>query len=282
MTEKNMRGMVANYLKPYIGIKEGSTKHKEILKIFNNSKLCTRYTMTTKDAWCATTVSAVFIALGFAGKQGSGKLFECVECSCNNMISLAKKQGIWQEKDSYVPKQGDIIMYDWQDSGNGDNTGHPDHVGIVYSVSDGIIKVIEGNKNDSVGYRSIKVNGRYIRGFITPNYAKFADKETPKKETTKQDSKTPTERLVADSKTTFKVSKTNSPSRAIKYDSTVTASELNVRDWAGVENKKCSFSPLHKGDKVGVCDAILTKDKNTWYYIKHNGKYGFVSSKYIK
>lgn len=32
-------------------------------------------------------------------------------------------------------------------------------------------KVIEGNKSNTVGYRDIAVNGKYIRGFITPHYA---------------------------------------------------------------------------------------------------------------
>ena len=43
--------------------------------------------------------------------------------------------GIFIENDSYVPKTGDIIFYDWADNGVGDNTGVPDHVGIVVTVS---------------------------------------------------------------------------------------------------------------------------------------------------
>lgn len=66
---------------------------------------------------------------------------------------------------------GDVILYDWDDNGVGDCTGWSDHVGIVVSVSGSTIKVIEGNKNDSVGYRNIAVNSRYIRGFITPKFS---------------------------------------------------------------------------------------------------------------
>lgn len=174
MTEDELRKQVANWLVQYLGIKEGSSQHKAILDVYNNSKLCTRYTMTTGDAWCATAVSAAFIACGLAGAAGSGKLFQCVECSCNNMITKAKTQGIWVENDAYVPKVGDVILYDWQDSGVGDNTGSSDHVGIVYSVSGSAIKVIEGNKSNTVAYRTLAVNGRYIRGYITPNYGKYA------------------------------------------------------------------------------------------------------------
>lgn len=167
-TESALRSKVANWLVPYIGIKEGSTEHKAILALFNDSGLCSRYKMTTSDAWCATAVSAAFISCGLTS------IFPCIECSCNNMITLAQAAGIWKEDDSYTPSVGDVIMYDWQDSGSGDNTGTPDHVGIVYSISGTSIKVIEGNKSDTVGYRSIAVNGKYIRGYIIPDYASVA------------------------------------------------------------------------------------------------------------
>lgn len=174
MTELELRRKVANYLAQYVGCRKGSSGHKAILKKFNDSKLCSRYTMTVNDAWCATAVSAAFIAAGLAGKPRSGKLFECVDCSCNAMISLAKKQGIWEEKDSYIPKVGDVVMYDWEDSGRGDCTGEADHVGIVTEATGSSFRVIEGNKGNAVGYRSMSVNGRYIRGFIVPKYSKFA------------------------------------------------------------------------------------------------------------
>ena len=38
-------------------------------------------------------------------------------------------------------------------------------------VSGSTITVIEGNKNDAVGRRTLKVNGRYIRGYGVPKYA---------------------------------------------------------------------------------------------------------------
>jgi hypothetical protein len=92
------------------------------------------------------------------------------------MIALYKKLGCWVEKDSYTPKPGDIIMYDWEDNGRGDNVGAPNHVGIVASVSGSKLVVIEGNKNEAVSYRELNVNGRYIRGYCVPAYEK---KDTP-------------------------------------------------------------------------------------------------------
>lgn len=161
--ETKKRNEVVQYLKDRLGIKEGSTEHKAIIKLFNDSGLCTRYKMTTKDSWCATAASAAYIAAGL------GKIFS-VECSCGKMIEKAKSMGIWEEKDSYVPKTAEAVLYDWQDSGKGDNTGWPDHIGLVVSVSGNIIKVIEGNYKDTVKYREIEVNGRYIRGFIKPKF----------------------------------------------------------------------------------------------------------------
>ena len=68
-------------------------------------------------------------------------------------------------------------MYDWQDSGSGDNTGAPDHVGIVEKVVGSTITIIEGNKGAAVARRTLAVNGRYIRGYCLPNYASKAESE---------------------------------------------------------------------------------------------------------
>lgn len=160
----NYRQKPVDFLRQFLGIKEGSTQHKTIIDIFNNSGLCKRYKMTLNDSWCATAVSSAFIATGLQS------IFPCIECSCENMITLAKQAKIWVENDAFVPSTGDVILYDWNDNGIGDCTGWSDHVGIVVTVSGGNITVIEGNKSDTVAYRNIKVNGQYIRGFITPQY----------------------------------------------------------------------------------------------------------------
>lgn len=179
MTELEMRKKVANYLVQYAGCAEGGASHRAILNTFNNSGLCSRYKMTVNDAWCATAVSAAFIGCGYAGAPGSGKLFECVECDCDAVITKAKRQGIWEESDAYTPRVGDVLLYDWNDSGYGDNTGSADHIGIVYAVSGNKLTIIEGNISNTVGYRTMYVNARYIRGYVAPNYTKFASGSTP-------------------------------------------------------------------------------------------------------
>lgn len=67
-----------------------------------------------------------------------------------------------------------------------------------------------------------------------------------------------------------------------KWTGVVSASSLNVRTWAGMENKTCSFGPIRKGTEVAVCDTVKAKDGSNWYYILYKGKYGFVHSKYVK
>lgn len=154
-----------------IGIKEPN--HDVILKIYNNHKPLARgYKVTKKDAWCATFVSAVAI------KAGATNIIP-TECSCDKMIELFKKLGEWVESDAYTPNPADVIFYDWQDNGNGDNTGSSDHIGIVESVNNGVITVIEGNNSDMVTRREIKVNGRYIRGYGVPKYAEDTTPVTP-------------------------------------------------------------------------------------------------------
>jgi hypothetical protein len=81
--------------------------------------------------------------------------------------------GIWIENENRVPNPGEIIFYDWDDSSSystKDNTGSPEHVGLVEKVSGGYITVIEGNYSNSVKRRTIAVNGRYIRGYGVPKY----------------------------------------------------------------------------------------------------------------
>lgn len=167
MTENELRNIYVKTAKEYAGVQKGSTKHHEIVDIYNTIRpLPQGYSVKYTDAWCATFVSAM------AKKCGLLDLIPA-ECSCPRQITLWQNKGRWQENDAYVPKVGDIIYYDWQDSGSGDNKGTPDHVGIVCEVSAGAITVIEGNMGSpsKVGYRSIAVNGKYIRGFGLPNYA---------------------------------------------------------------------------------------------------------------
>lgn len=180
-TEKQIREQVVAIAKAWLGCKESNGTHKQIIDVYNAHKPLARgYAVKYTDAWCATYASAVAIKAGLTDIIPT-------ECSCSKLIELAKKLGIWVENDAYIPEAGDFVEYDWDDNGVGDNTGNPDHIGMVVSVSGKTITVIEGNKNNAVEYREIAVNGKYIRGFIAPNYASKATKEEVKEEVKKDE-----------------------------------------------------------------------------------------------
>lgn len=157
---------IVNEAKNYLGCKQGDAKHKKIVDTFNTiSPLPDGAKMTYNAPWCACFVSAI-------AKMHTAT--DIIPCSYNvgTMVTKAKSMGIWVEDDSYTPNSGDLIIYDWQDSGIGNNIGSPDHVGIVEKVVSGVITVIEGNFSTmkTCARRTIKVNGKYIRGYITPKY----------------------------------------------------------------------------------------------------------------
>ena len=145
--------------------------HKPIIDLYNSHKPLARgYPVKYTDAWCSTFASACAIKAGLTDIIPT-------ECGCGKHVELFKKLGSWQENDAYVPSPGDYIFYDWQDGANyatTDNTGAPDHVGIVEKVSGQTITVIEGNMSNAVGRRTLKVNGRYIRGYGVPKYSSKA------------------------------------------------------------------------------------------------------------
>lgn len=149
----------------WIGRRESIGTHKEIIDVYNSHHPLPRgYKVKYTDSWCATFISALFI------KAGAKDLI-ATECSCEKMIAGMKALGIYIEDENRVPSKGDIVFYDWQDNGKGNNKGFADHVGIVERVSDNTFIVIEGNKNNAVGRRILKVNQKYLRGFAVPKYA---------------------------------------------------------------------------------------------------------------
>lgn len=150
---------IINVGKSWLGLNEKDGSHRSIVDIYNTiAPLPRNYKASYKDSWCAIFVSA-------AAKECNALDIIPAECSCGEMIKLCQSKGIWQEDENITPQPGYIIFYDWE----GKN-GWPDHVGIVESVSGGVITVIEGNKNDAVERRKIVIGNKLIRGYATPNY----------------------------------------------------------------------------------------------------------------
>lgn len=162
------RSEVVTLATSWIGKNEKDGSYKEIIDIYNSyaGKLPRGVKMQYGWPWCACTWSALAISLGYTDIMP-------IEISCGELISRAKEMGFWQENDGYIPLPGDGILYDWDDNGIGDNTGWPDHVGVVDYINKdaGYMTVVEGNYNDAVKKRTMSINGKYIRGFITPRYS---------------------------------------------------------------------------------------------------------------
>ena len=168
---------VIEQAKAWLGYNEYDGTHKQIINVYNSYRPLPRgYAVKYTDEWCATFVSAVAVNLGYTDIIPP-------ECSCPKMITLFQNLGCWIENENRTPNPGEIIFYDWGDSGSGDNRGSSDHVGIVEKVANGKITVIEGNYSNSVKRRIISVNGRYIRGYGVPKY----DAEDTVKPTTNED-----------------------------------------------------------------------------------------------
>ena len=173
VTEKQLRAEIVNQAKSWVGRKESDGTHRVIIDVYNSIYPLPRgYRMTYTDPWCATFVSACAQVWGLTG-------IIYPECGCIPMINLYKQHGRWMEDDAYVPHPGDVIFYDWQDTGVGDNMGASDHVGLVASVDGDVINIIEGNCGNMVQYTARKINSRYIRGYGLPDYASMANEEEP-------------------------------------------------------------------------------------------------------
>ena len=205
--EKQLRQLVVDTAETWVGTKQGDANHHKIIDTYNTIKpLPSSVRMNYSLAWCAATISAWSQMLSLTD-------YILPECSCNRMIKLYKSKNQWVEDDTYVPDMGDILFYAWKDKGVGDCELEADHVGIVKEVKNNIIYVIEGNYSKSVKIRQIKVNGKYIRGFATPDYKTASKNYNFKKKVTIKPTKTTT--------TTNKIDTTITTGKVLTIASTV-------------------------------------------------------------
>lgn len=293
MTVTEIRTKVVDTAKKHIGCHEGSKEHHEIIDLFNTVKP-DKWAMTYSAAWCAAFVTSVLIeALG----ADKAKKVAPMSANCDNMIKHAKEMGCWIEDDSYKPKKAEFVLYDWQDSGVGDNKGGADHVGIVEKVSGNTITVIEGNYSDMVKRRTLQVNGRYIRGFVAPLYSKIATKSTAKKDEPKkiEPKKTVSEIAkevingkwgVGDDRKK-KLTKAGYNYEAVqkkvnellakdkKPNELLTVTSANLRNGASMGHS--IIAHLKKGEKVEKIKTV-----GHWTKVRYKGKVGFIYSTRLK
>ena len=171
--------------------------------------------------------------------------------NCRNVIRHAQSKETWKK----APKKGALIIFR-----NGS------HIGSVNKYDTQYVYTNEGNTSSTPGVvinggsccnKKYKLNAPVIDGYVWIDYG--AEEQTS-------------------TDTAVKLNKTP------KYVGKVTATELNVRSWAGKENPTIKkWSLLKKDNLVDVCDTIKAADGSNWHYIRIAGKYyGFVSATYIK
>lgn len=171
--------------------------------------------------------------------------------NCRNVTRHAQSKETWKK----APKKGALIIFR-----NGS------HIGSVNKYDTQYVYTNEGNTSSTPGVvvnggsccnKKYKLNAPVIDGYVWIDYG--AEEQTS-------------------TDTAVKLNKTP------KYVGKVTATELNVRSWAGKENPTIKKWPLLKKDNlVDVCDTIKAADGSNWHYIRIAGKYyGFVSAMYIK
>lgn len=172
--------------------------------------------------------------------------------NCQSVTRHAKANGTWKK----TPKKGALIIFR-----NGA------HIGSVRTYDAKYVYTNEGNTSSAPGVvanggscrnKKYKLTDSAIDGYVWIDYGVAADQTS--------------------TATAIKLNKTP------KYVAKVTATELNVRSWAGTENPKIKKWPLlKKGNLVDVCDTIRAADKSKWNYIRIAGKYyGFVAKKCLK
>jgi len=231
------RNAMIETMKSLVGLNEKDGSFRIIIDTYNKLRPAGSYKMKYTDAWCACTISTCALVNNMAD-------IIPIDVSCGKMLEKAKKMNIWVENDAFVAQPGDIIMYDWGDSGKGDCIGWPDHVGLVVDTDGSTMTIVEGNKAERVGVRKLKYNSKNIRGFITP---KYVDGVT-------------------------QVPKPVKPIETAAYKARVTASALWVRAGASVNYGKVGC--LRKNTIVQIYDI-----KNNWGRIDPN-KNKWISLKY--
>lgn len=159
---------ILNQARAWLGLNEKDGSYKQIIDIYNAYlPLARNYRVKYTDNWCAVFISALAI-------KCKATNFIPLECGAEEMIKLLKKKGMWQEDASYRGKVGDLIFYDWDGKDS-----WSDHVGIIEEIIGDNMTVIEGNKNNAVERRVIKIGNKVIRGYGIINYASSVATQNP-------------------------------------------------------------------------------------------------------
>ena len=125
-----------------------------------------------QGGWCTTFVLWCFNQVGESSNTKLNGVIIPRGGNCNSMISWFKDKGRYYSPSDYTPNQGDLVFFDWNESGS------CDHVGIVNYTSGSTVYTIEGNCSGKVKAREYTAKGSKpynnisaIIGYASPNYA---------------------------------------------------------------------------------------------------------------
>ena len=120
------------------------------------------YGFNSRVEWCACFVSWCANECRYIDAGIIPKFAGCVWG-----VEWFRDHGLWQDN-SYEPRPGDIIFFDWDDENGQD--GLSDHTGIVEKVENGRVYAIEGNSGDSVRQNRYPIGYYEVLGYGTPAY----------------------------------------------------------------------------------------------------------------
>ena len=123
------------------------------------------YGFNSRVEWCACFVSWCANECEYLDAGVIPRTAGCISGS-----DWFKDRGLWQDN-SYEPRPGDIIYFDWDNKGSsGPQDGLADHVGIVEKVENGLVYTVEGNSGDSCRENRYAIGHYEIYGYGTPAY----------------------------------------------------------------------------------------------------------------
>lgn len=116
------------------------------------------YGFGSRVEWCACFVSWCANECGYIDAGIIPKF-----ASCDVGMTWFKDHSRWQSN-TYTPREGDIIFFDW------DGDGYANHVGIVEKVENGKVHTIEGNSGDACKKLEYNSDDSRILGYGVPAY----------------------------------------------------------------------------------------------------------------
>lgn len=154
---------VLNQARAMLGVSQYSQGHQRLINEYNSVvPVPVGYLVNADDDWCDVFVTTMFDRVSASHLIGR-------ECGVERHIAIFKQLGIWIEDGSTTPRVGDIITFSWRTNSQPNNSWG-DHIGIVESVTNGVITTIEGNSNRQVRRNTYPVGHGNIRGFARPKY----------------------------------------------------------------------------------------------------------------